>query len=449
MRNLATVFTLICLVAPALGFGQQTSTAQPSQDTKPKEKEQWYEIGAQATLLPQTMLPFHSPYMGKNSMPSYLGTRTSESVTAYLGAQVRPGLEVYLDPEWLLGAGLGASTGIAGFPNVEIVRIGVKEIPYIGRAFVRGIIPTGKAKEVPGSGENEVPVSHPADSVVVTFGKLAATDLFDTNTYANSGRTQFMNWALVNNAAYDYDADVRGYTFGGAIEWKHPDWAIRAGMFQMPLKANGPELATNLSNDHGDQAELEWHPTKGSAIRLLGYHNVAHMGNYQDALDQAATTGMPPDITSVERNGEVKYGFGLNGEDALGDDGDTGVFTRLGWNNGETETFAYTECDTTVSFGLQVSGKRWKTPQDHWAIAAAIDGLSASHRDYLAAGGYGFQVGDGKLNYGQEQIVETYYARQFNKYLQGSLDFQLIENPGYNQDRGPIPVVSARLHLEF
>lgn len=173
------------------------------------------------------------------------------------------------------------------------------------------------------------------------------------------------------------------------------------------------------------------------------------MGNYLDALEVARETGTTPNIVAVEKAGAVKYGFGLNFEQALADDGDTGVFGRLGWDDGQTESYAYTECDSTVSLGVQLSGKKWHSPKDIWALAIAVDGLSAAHREYIAAGGLGFQIGDGRMNYGQEQILETYYTHKFSDNMQGSLDFQIIGNPGYNQDRGPVPLGSARIHMEF
>jgi high affinity Mn2+ porin len=434
---------------PITGVLTETPGALTRQDAPPGVKEQRYELGGQATILPQTMFPFRSPYAGTNTLRSYLGTRTTESMTLYLGAKALPNVELYVDPEWIMGDGLGATSGVAAFPNVEVVRIGVRPIPYLARAFVRGIVPTGRGTTDVEADENQLAGERAEDALVFTVGKLAATDLFDKNSYANSGRTQFMNWALVNNEAYDYDADVRGYTVGAAVEWVHTVWTLRAGLFEMPTAANGPQLATNLKDDQGDQVEFEWHPTKVSALRLLGYRNVAHMGSYANALAEAEQTDTTPNITSVETNGAIKYGFGLNYEQALSDDGDTGLFSRIGWNDGATETFAYTECDSTVSAGLQISGKRWHSPKDRWAIAVCDGGLSPEHREYLAAGGLGFQVGDGKLNYGQEMLLETYYTRQFTQLIQGSLDFQLIQNPGYNQDRGPIPIASARLHFEF
>jgi hypothetical protein len=446
---------LSCLLA-AVAAAQGSAPDTQKQDDKANPKDGKYELGFQSTVIGQTLLPFHSSYAGVRSLPSALETRWTDTYTLFLGARIAPNFDLYVDPEDALGSGLGNASGLAGFPNAEVVRIGVREVPYWARYFGRWTIPAehgGGTVEMP-AGENQIPGKRPGNAVILTGGALSVGDIFDKNAYANSARTQFMNWALVNAASYDYAADVRGYSEGVAVEWAHPNWTLRAGEFEMPKKANGPDLSGDLSDNREEVSEFEAHVSilkkKGpSVFRLLAYRNLAHMGSYNDALAAAATTGTSPDIISVEKQGAVKYGFGLNFEQPLADEGDTGVFGRLGWNNGQTESYAYTECDQTVSLGLQVSGKKWKTPDDLWAVAVCDDGLSAAHREYLAAGGNGFQLGDGRLNYGQERIFETYYSHKFGDACQAALDFQLINNPGYNKDRGPVPVLSWRVHFEF
>jgi carbohydrate-selective porin OprB len=187
------------------------------------------------------------------------------------------------------------------------------------------------------------------------------------------------------------------------------------------------------------------------------------MGNYREALQLAAATGTVPNIVADDREGRHKYGFGINVEQPLADDGETGVFARLGWNDGHTESFAFTEVDRLLSFGGQVSGSHWARSQDRAGAAVAIEGLSGPHRDYLAAGGSGFLLGDGTLTYAHEQILEVYYRAQlpwplnasspvFQKYplkIQVTPDFQYIRNPAYNHDRGPVKFWAVRFHLEL
>lgn len=263
-----------------------------------------------------------------------------------------------------------------------------------------------------------------------------------------------MNWDLINNAAYDYAADTRGYTLGIAAEYINPAYTLRLGLFQMPRVANGIDLDGDLAHAHGDQLELEFHPAviKGkekATFRVLGYENHARMGDYREAIAIGQQLGQAPNIVADDRAKRVKYGFSTSIEQPLSDNGDTGLFLRSAWNDGRTESFAYTEAEESVSAGLQVSGNRWKRPKDIWAIAYAQNGLSSAHRDYLAVGGFGFIVGDGRLNYGPEQLVETYYNHVISKGTTLGFDIQCMKNPGYNRDRGPVVVPSVRLHFEF
>lgn len=445
-------------IAPARAQNEPTPETTPADANKtaPVRKPQLpYELGFQATLTDQNLFKFRSLYAGPNSLPARNENEKSDTYTLYAGVRLTPDFEAYLNPEMARGAGIGQALGLAGFTNGDVIRNpSLGQAPYLARYFVRWSIAAGHGREKVEPGENQVEGTRPIHRLVVSAGKWAATDVFDVNRYANSTRTQFMNWALINSAAYDYAADTRGYSKGIALEWVNPDWALRVGSFQMPTVANGPDLAGDLDRSRGDQVELELHPHLlhcGSpmVVRLMGYRNLADMGDYREALALAQRTGATPDITAVRRRGSVKYGFGLNFEQPLGDGGETGLFGRYGWNDGATESFAYTEADRMICLGGQLSGARWRRPRDRWAIALVQNDLSAAHRDYLAAGGVGFVLGDGKLRYGPEQIVESYYSYQVSAPLSLGLDWQFINNPGYNRDRGPVNVLSFRLHLEY
>lgn len=452
----ASVPSAAALTAPGCtpGDGGSQETLPPSTARKPASTP-WYEVGFQTTLIGQNLFKFRSPYAGKNSLRSRGELKETDSYTLFLGVRPARAFELYVNPEWVRGKGIGGGAGLAGYTNGEVLRAGVKPEPVLARYFGRWIVPTGRGTESVEAGENKIPGPLPAHRLVLTAGKIAVTDLFDVNSYANSTRTQFMNWALINNAAYDFAADTRGYSRGVALEWLHPGGAVRLGSFQMPTVANGIKLAGDLIHNRGDQMEVELHlrllggKQMPAVFRLLGYRNLAHMGRYRAALALARQTGTTPDITAVEKKGAVKYGFGLNFEQALGDDGNTGVFGRWGWNDGRTESFAFTECDRTFCLGGQLSGARWHRPQDRWALALVQNELSAAHRDYLAAGGSGFQLGDGRLRYGPEQILETYYSYRLTSRATLSPDYQFINHPGYNRDRGPVSVFSFRVHWEF
>lgn len=435
------------------------STAASSSPQSPSMSN-WLVEG-QTTVIVQHLFPFKSPYSGPNSLISRSETEATNTYTAYIGYRVKPGLEAYFDPEMALGNGLSTGLGLAGFTNGEIVRNPtLSHDPYIARAFLRWTVALAHGAVDVDKSENQFPETTPQHRIVVTGGKLAVTDIFDLNRYEDSTRTQFMNWALMNNPAWDYPADTRGYTQGGAVEWINPNFAVRYGFFEMPVVANGIELASYLPDNNGQMIEVELHPKAMATaagpgiVRLMTYRNLAHMGNYQAAVNVAAETHMPPDITAVETPGNVKYGFGLNFEEPLRDGGNTGIFGRLGWDDGATESFAYTEADRHIDLGYQLSGAHWSRPNDVFAIDALQDDLAAAHAQYLADGGLGFLLGDGKLHYGPERIAETYYNYQLSKHDAWATiflgpDFQEIADPGYNMDRGPVSVVSMRAHAEF
>jgi len=279
---------------------------------------------------------------------------------------------------------------------------------------------------------------------------MAATDDFDLNRYANNTRTQFMNWGLINNTAWDFAADTRGYDYGFVVALVEPSWRLAFGSYQMPTMANGNTFDGHIQQARGDNLELTLKPNQqGTVLRFLAYRNLARMGDYAEAIAIGNATSTMPDIAADDRLGRSKYGFGLNMEQPLADEGETGAFARIGWNDGHTEDFAFTEVDRHLSTGVQMSGIHWGRTDDRLGIGYAWHGLSPEHRDYLAAGGIGFMLGDGKLNYGLEQILETYYRVQLGQYAQLSPDFQYIQNPGYNRDRGPVEVYSLRLRLSY
>ena len=342
---------------------------------------------------------------------------------------------------------------------------GLPKVFYIARQYVRLMLPLAPGAARADAGQDQLPGNEALTRLEFKFGLLAANDDFDHNRYAGSTRTQFMNWSLWANTAWDYAADTRGYTYGVVFGFVSPKWSLKYGGYLMPVKANGQELEDAPGRARGDNLELTLSPSgaDGTIVRLLGYRNTARMGEYQQALEIAAATGTLPNIAADDREGRHKYGFGINVEQPLADDGETGVFARLGWNDGKTESFAFTEVDRLVSVGGQLSGAHWTRGEDRLGAAVAIEGLSQGHRDYLAAGGSGFLLGDGALNYGHEQILEIYYRagvpwplnatnalfkRQPLK-IQLTPDFQYIRDPGYNRDRGPVRFYGLRAHLEL
>ena len=420
-------------------------------DDAPLFIPQW--LGAQYTFVDQNQSRVHSPYSGPLSLNPNGSTARSHTFGAYFGVQLPARLQFYVDVEMFKGEGVSNATGLGGLTNGDIIRSGVASLgkgPYIARSYLRWTLPLGDQTNPVERGQDQLPGNEATKHIEVKLGLMAVNDDFDKNRYADATRTQFMNWSLWNNTTWDFAADTRGYTYGVMIGWIMPGWSLRYGIYEMPYEANGQRLISSLSESNGQQLELTLQPNRdGWALRFLGFYNKGNMGIYQQAIDIAETTGQAPDIHADDAPGRHKFGFGINGELPVADNGDTGFFIRAGWNDGHTESFIFTEVDRLLSGGFQLSGVHWNRPDDRLGVGVAIDGLSRIHADYLQMGGDGFLLGDGTLRYGPEQISELYYNIAVINHLTIGPDLQFIRNPGYNRDRGPARYAGLRAHIEF
>ncbi len=409
--------------------------------------DELWSVHFQATAIPQEHGYFNSPYQGTNSLSPNPDIETSFTSTLFLGRKLWEGSEFYFNPELTAGEGLSGALGLAGASNGETYRIGDSApAGNISRLYLKQVFGLGGAKENISPDKNQLGTTVDQNRITAVVGKFSLTDFFDNNSYSHDPRTQFMNWAIMDNGAWDFAADTRGYTWGFMLEYNKPIWALRFASVLVPRVANEIDMDLNIPQAHGDNAECEYRYKLGShpgTTRVLAYANHAHMGNYKNALNLSPVN---PDITQT-RTYCVKYGFGLNFEQEITKD--LGSFLRAGWNDGATETWVFTEIDQTLSLGVNLKGSSWKRPEDTVGVALAANGLSPDHRDYLAAGGYGFMIGDGKLNYALEEIFEAYYAWKICTQFTITGDFQFIENPAYNQDRGPVTIFGVRLHYEI
>jgi high affinity Mn2+ porin len=397
-------------------------TASPPADAA--DPPRW-TLTFQATSIGQHHGAFSSPYQGPNSLPPHDENRVSLTGTVFFTAHITDHLDFVLNPELAGGKGFGGVTGIAGFPNGEIPRVaGATPAPYLARGYVRYSF-------------RPEPVH-----ISVAAGKFAATDFFDNNSYSHDPRTQFMNWSIMYNGAWDYPADVRGYTAGVLEEIAFGRTTLRHATLLEPLAANGPDLDTRIGKNRGQAVEWEQRYSTG-VLRILGYLNREHGGTFRSALHLSPAH---PDLQPTRRDGTPKYGFGINLEQALGKN--AGLFGRYGWSDGKTESWAFTQIDRSLSGGISVGGTFWRRPDDRIGLGAARNYLSSDQRSFLAAGGIGFLIGEGRLNYHPEEIVETYYAWRVRPLWTVSADYQHIANPAYNRDRGPVSVASLRLHWE-
>ncbi len=436
-----------------LALAQQSPDEQAPTTLFPHPTESRFWISGQINLIFQAHPDFRARYSGMNSLTPRGESKTSDVLTLYMGAQITRNTEAFLDIESAGGRGISDALGLAGFTNLDVVRnpsLGSK--PYLARVFVRQTIPLSKERTDSDRGPLALTTKVPVRRLELVAGKFSTVDFFDVNSVAGDSHLQFLNWTVDNNGAYDYAADTRGYTYGAVAQYIDRGWSLRFGELLMPQVANGIDLEWNLRRARSENIELELRPPllrdRKSVVRLLSYVNHANMGDYQAAIARFRQGLDPvPVIESTRRIGTVKYGFGVNVEQEISRD--LRAFARFGWNEGRHESFAYSEVNQTVALGGDYRGAKWRRPLDKIGAAFVTNAISRDHQDYLRLGGTGFLLGDGNLNYGRENVFESYYNAHLWRGLFFGFDLQHITNPGYNRDRGPVLVPGLRLHLEL
>ena len=430
---------------------QEPQAQQDASTTQNDVKQERWNLFYQATSIGQYHGTFHSPYEGPFSLQNTTERDVSLTTTLFFGLRLENNTALYFDPEIAGGRGFSGVNGLANSSNGELPRVAsATPKPYLARLYVLHDFAFGKETEPVESDENQLGGRRPINRYTVIAGRFTLTDFFDNNRYSHDPRSQFMGWAVMYNGASDYPADVRGYTWGWVHEVHTKSWSFRYASAAMPRVANGLRFDRRLFRNRGDVFEVErrWELSKhAGTVRLMNYENHANAGTYAEAIRQASATGGVPDITLTRRNGTLKYGFGINAEQELA--GGVGVFARLGWNDGKTESFAFTAIDRLATGGVSINGKRWHRPNDTVATEVTVAGLSGVHALYLALGGHDFLIGDGRLQYGPETISESYYNARLLPWLFAAIDLQHVTNPAYNEDRGPVWISSLRLHIEF
>lgn len=419
-----------------------------SSTTKPAEvPEQEWNWHVQNTDIVDWHPGFPAKYSGPNSLRNSSEVQETVSLDLFAGVRLWHGAEFHVDGLMWQGFGFSQTRGIEGFPNAEAYRVGTS-VPNVvfSRVFIRQVIGLGGEQETIADDPLHLARQVDVSRITITVGKFSAKDIFDNNKYANDQRSQFLNWGLVANEAWDYPADSLGFTTGLAAEFNQPQWTLRYGFFQVPRVSNGLAQdkdylqAWAMVTEFERRYTLNEHP---GTVRLLTYLNQAHMGSYEEVVDNPSLNSN----IALTREYRFKYGFCLNVEQELTKG--IGAFMRLGWSDGHTEAWMFSDVDHAASLGLSVNGGFWHRTNDTFGVAGILNGITPIHRQFLADGGLGILAGDGALNYGLEQIVETYYDFAIYKTLHGALDYQFINHPAFNRDRGPVSVVSARLHWEF
>jgi high affinity Mn2+ porin len=436
---------------PALNADSEADSPDP-QSMFPHFKDTRFWLSGQANFIFQTHPPFDAKYSGKNSLNPNYEKATSRVLTLYTGLRLNNSTEILVDIEEAGGTALSTGLGLAGDTDLDIVRNPLlSKAPYLARGMIHKIFALSKDKveseRTPLSLFDELPRRR----LEVRFGKFTLPDFVDLNSVGSDTHFQFSNWSVDNNGAWDYAADTRGYTVGVMADYEDRNWGFRFVEGLMPKVANGIDLVWRPWQVHAENFEFELRhgliPKKPGVVRILAYTNYANMGIYRDQIIQAEQNHIAPDITRHPWHITRKYGFGVNLEQNL--TRNLTAFARWGWDNGKTESFAYTEIDLTVAEGVKVNGAKWHRKQDRGGIAYVSNGIKKDHQNYLAAGGFGFLLGDGKLNYGRENILEAFYTAHVWRGIYIAPGVQHINNPGYNRDRGPVVVPSFRAHVEF
>jgi hypothetical protein len=438
----------------------QFTVDQPSEDEPltlfPHSETSRYWLSGQANVIFQWHPTFPAKYSGKNSLTPAAQSATTHIMTLYTGYQLTHTTEILADVEDASGGGVGNALGLAGFTDLDAVRtvqgVPLSTAPYLARLMVRQIIPLSDERVDAERGPLGLATSLPARRIEIRVGKFSLADFLDTNSAGSDSHLQFMNWTVDNNGIWDYAANTRGYTDAAFIEYDDHSWSIRFAEAMMPKVANGINLDADLARARAENLEGEWRrnflPGRAGAVRLLTFLNQADMGNYREAINEFLEGKiLTPSIIATRRQGRHKYGFGLNFEQDLASH--FGVFGRLGWSDGHNESFAYTEVDRSAEGGTYFKGDWWHRRYDRAGAVFTINGISGDHARYLALGGLGFLLGDGGLSYGGEKIFETYYTAHLWRGVFASFDLQHINDPGYNEVRGPVLVPALRAHIDF
>jgi high affinity Mn2+ porin len=408
--------------------------------------EERFSIHAQTTVITQYKPSFNAKYSGQNSLSTQEETKRSITSTLFLGARLWKGASIFFNPEIGGGSGLSGSLGVGASTNGETYRISNAAPTFeLARLFFRQIISLNHETEYIESDLNRLGGVISTNYISCTIGKICVSDFFDNNRYSHDPRTQFMSWALMSNGAWDFPANTKGYTPSLILEFVTPNHELRYGFSLVPTTPNGMIMNWNINEAGSHTLEYTYNYTiagKKGALRLLSFFTKANMGNYNQSI---VLNPLAPDLVATEKNGHTKYGFGINCEQEINKN--MGAFFRASWNDGNNETWIFTEIDHSMSIGISSNGKNWNRQNDNIGLAYVVSGLSGPHRNYLQAGGLGFELGDGNLNYALENLMELYYSMDIIKDLFISGAYQFVCNPGYNKDRGPANVFSIRVHI--
>ena len=411
--------------------------------------DEW-SVHAQFTYLNQWHASFAAPYSGDNSLYASSERKSTSDITWYLGRKLWQGAEFYINPELDQGFGLSNTLGVSGFTSGEAYKVGNNK-PYMKypRAFLRQTVDLGGDTLQLMNDYNQVDKTISSNNLIWTVGKLSVVDIFDTNAYAHDPRGDFMNWTLLDSGAFDYAADSWGFSSGVALEWNQDWWTLRGGLFTLSKTPNSEQL--DLSGKQFEwvqelEARHNWTGRTGK-IKLLGFMNKGYMGSYSDAVSAYNSGKVSSMDTGLVRKYSNRVGYALNVEQEINID--IGAFLKWSHNDGRKETFDFTDVNQSLATGFSVKGDFWGRVQDTVGLGWVKNKLSQDAKDYFQSGGLGVLIGDGRLNYKDENITEIFYNCYVMKSVFLTMDYQRVVNPAYNKDRGPANVLGFRLHVDL
>lgn len=436
------------------------------------ENESWNLYG-QYTYISHWKTSFPALYTNLNGSINSLLPQPERSFTGtatfYVGLRLWEGAEGYFVPELISERPLSQLRGLGGaIQNFELEKSG-GEIPevYYSRAYVRQTIELGGKRLPQESGQLQLGTTYDSRRIVLVAGKFTILDFFDKTAFDIDPRQGLIGMAFLTNAAYDFAADARGYSFGGAAEFYWDNWAVRIGRVAPPKNPNQLQIDFRLFKFYGDQMELEHHHHihgREGMLRLLGYRNHENIGRFSDAIatlkadpSKNATTCQgfnygsgnagAPDVCWARKPND-KLGIGIFGQQYI--TRDIGVFARAMYSDGKTEVDAYTSTDRSASTGLLAKGSLWSRPKDVTGIGLGLGWISSTHAQYLRLGGIDGFVGDGTIRAAAESSFEVFYSVYIPKsWMWVTGDYQHVTNPGFNADRGPVNLFGLRIHGEF
>jgi high affinity Mn2+ porin len=444
--GLALSIWLLLETAPA----QSVRAAQAETDAGTMSGgQQAWAVHGQFTYVEQQDSNFHDPYSGANSLKPGHGKETTD-LDIWLGAALWTGAEVWIDPQLDQGFGLSDTLGMAGFPSGEAYKVG-SNAPYLRlqRLFVRDSIDGDGDRTPVQPAAMWLGRQQSANRWVITLGKFAVTDVFDNNQYAHDPRADFMNWTAIDGGAFDYAADAWGFTLGVAIERYQGPWTVRLGVFDLSNVPNSVHLDPGF-HEFQILTELEHRHAIGGhdgKLMLTAFESRGRMGLLDQAMALAQSTDTPVNIAAVRRY-RGRLGGVFNLEQELTES--LGLFARYSKAAGNVEPYEFTDVDRSIELGGSLKGAAWQRRDDTLGLAVIDNAISAEREQYLDAGGLGILIGDGQLPQpGPELILESYYSVALLAHLALSLDYQYVDHPAYNRERGPASIFAVRLHAQF